>query len=145
MRGAVAIASVAVLLAGCGSSRDESLPAACTGGPAAVLKALARAPAPVTMHGTRISDCFVRDANGDALQILGTTLLAAAQQLGDRARGGDQHAAMQLGYLLGAARRGGVRNGLAAEMIRRLDSEARTLGPTRAAFRRGLRAGSDLG
>ena len=145
MRRAVAIASVAVLLTGCGSNRDESLPAACTGGPGAVRKALAKAPAPVTMSGTRISDCFVRDANGDALQILGTTLLAAAQQLGDRARSGDEQAAMELGYLISAARRGAARNGLAAEMVRRLDSETESLGPARAAYQRGLRAGSRQG
>jgi hypothetical protein len=145
MRRALAIASVAALVAGCGSERDQSLPAACTGGPGAVLKALATAPAPVTLSGTRISDCFVRDANGDALQILGTTLLAAAQQLADRARNGDEQAAVRLGYLVGAAHRGAARSGLAAEMVRRLDSETSTLGPTRPAFERGRRAGSKQG
>ncbi|HYZ30013.1 MAG TPA: hypothetical protein VE570_13205 [Thermoleophilaceae bacterium] len=145
MRRTLAVASVAVLIAGCGSERDQSLPAACTNGPGAVVKALAKAPARVTIGGTRISDCFVRGANGDALQILGTTLLAAAQQLGDRARSGDEQAAMRLGYLIGAAHRGAAHNGLAAEMIRRLDSETRTLGRMRPAFQRGLRAGSHQG
>ena len=132
-------------LAGCGSDRSESLPAACTEGPAAVMKALASAPAAVTIDGTPISRCFNRDAPGDDVQVVGTTLLSAAQQLGDRARDGDEQAALQLGYLVGAARKGAKRNGLAAEMIRRLDAETTGLGGGRTAYKRGLRAGSARG
>jgi hypothetical protein len=129
------IAAVAAVLAGCGGDRSESLPAACTEGPEAVVKALAKAPGAVTLDGTPISHCFNRDANGDDVQIVGTSLLAAAQQLADR---GD---ALQLGYLVGAARRGAKRNGLGAELVRRLEAEASNLGTRQAAYRRGLRAG----
>jgi hypothetical protein len=134
-----------VLLAGCGSDRSESLPAACTEGPGAIQKALVKAPARVTVDGTPISECFNRDARGDDEQIVGTNLLAAAQQLGDRAKGGDEQAALRLGYLVGAAKRGSKRNGLGAEIIRRLEVETSGLGSTRAAYERGLRAGSTQG
>jgi hypothetical protein len=130
-----------LLLAGCGGDKSESLPAACTEGPEAITKALAKAPAAVTVDGTPISQCFNRDASGDDVQLVGGFLLAAAQELGDRARAGDEQAALQLGYLVGAARKGAERNGLAAEMIRRLGAETTGLGPARAAYRRGLRAG----
>lgn len=135
------VVGLVVLAAGCGNDRSESLPAACTEGPGAVLEALANAPDAVAIHGTPISRCFNRDARGDDVQIVGTTLLSAAQQLGDRARAGDDRAALQLGYLVGAARKGARRNGLAAEMIRRIGSETTGLGSGRAAYARGLRAG----
>ena len=142
---AAAIACIAVLAAGCGGGRSESLPAACTEGPGAVLKALAKAPGAVSIQGTPISHCFNRDAAGDDVQIVGTNLLAAAQQLGDRAKAGDRQAALRLGYLLGAARRGARRNGLGSEIVRRLEVETSGLGATRAAYERGLRAGSAQG
>jgi hypothetical protein len=134
-----------VVLAGCGGDRSESLPAACTEGPGPVLKALVKAPGAVAIDGTPISLCFNRDARGEDVQIVGTNLLTAAQQLGDRARGGDARAALQLGYLVGAARKGAKRNGLAAEMIRRLDVETSGLGARRSAYQRGLRAGAAQG
>jgi hypothetical protein len=129
------IAAAAALLAGCGADKSESLPAACTEGPDAVVKALAKAPAPVTIEGTPISQCFNRDASGDDVQIVGTNLLAAAQQLSDRGQ------ALQLGYLVGAARRGTERNGLGGEIVRRLEAETTAAGGDRAAYERGLRAG----
>ena len=134
-RAIVAAGCVAAAVAGCGADKSEPLPRACTDGPAAVVKALANAPAPVTIDGTPISHCFNRDASGDDVQIVGTVLLAAAQQLSDR---GD---ALELGYLIGAARRGAKRNGLGDEVVRRLESEADALGAGRAAYTRGLRAG----
>jgi hypothetical protein len=134
-----------VVIAGCGADRSESLPAACTAGPDAVQKALAKAPAAVTVDGTPISECFNRDARGDDVQIVGTNLLAAAQQLGDRAKQGDQDAALRLGYLVGAARKGAKRNGLGAEIVRRIEVETSGLGSGRTAYERGLRAGSQQG
>jgi hypothetical protein len=131
-----------VLLAGCGGGQTQALPAACKDGPAAITKALTRAPGAVTMQGTPISDCFTKDANGDDVQIVGGFLLAAAQELGDRARAGDQKAALQLGYLVGAARRGAKRNGLGAEIVRRLEAETTIGAAGQAAYDRGLRAGS---
>jgi hypothetical protein len=140
------VVSVVGLLAGCGGNHSEELPAACTEGPGAVLKALAKAPAAVAIEGsTPISKCFNRDAGGDDVQIVGTSLLSAAQQLGDRARAGDQRAALRLGYLIGASRKGARRNGLAAELLRRLEAETTRLGATAPQYRRGLRAGLQQG
>jgi hypothetical protein len=141
----IAIACAAALLTGCGSDRSESLPAACTEGPDAVLKALERAPKPVTIDGTPISRCFNRDARGDDVQIVGSVLLAVAQELGDRARAGDREAALRLGYLIGAAQRGARRNGLAAELVRRLEVETTRLGANAPEYRRGVRAGRAQG
>jgi hypothetical protein len=133
------IAAALALLAGCGGDKSESLPAACTNGPDAVVKALAKAPARVTIDGTPISECFNRNASGDDVQIVGTNLLAAAQQLAD------QKQALQLGYLIGAARRGAKRNGLGDEIVRRLEAEASVGAALRADYDRGLRAGSATG
>jgi hypothetical protein len=139
------IPALVVVIAGCAGDRSESLPAACTGGPGPIEKALVKAPAAVTVDGTPISECFNRDAHGEEEQIVGTNLLAAAQQLGDRAKGGDERAALRLGYLVGAAKRGSKRNGLGAEIVRRLEVETSGLGSARAAYERGLRAGSSQG
>ena len=145
MRWCVVIA-VAVLAAGCGGNKNEKLPVACTDGPAAIVKALAKAPAPVTIDGTPISHCFNRGATSDDIQILGTLLLAAAEQLGDRARSGDGHAALKLGYLVGAAERGNKRNnGAGAEMVRRVEAESAGIGARQPDYNRGLRAGLSSG
>jgi hypothetical protein len=140
--GRIAALVLAAALAGCGGSGSEKLPAACIQGPGAVLEALADAPGDVKIDGVRISQCFNRDAGGTDEQILGTNLLSAAQQLGDRAASDPEgDAALQLGYLIGAAQRGARRNGLAAELIRRLRQEQGSLPARSAAFRRGQRAG----
>jgi hypothetical protein len=145
MRRVVVIACAAVF-AGCGADRSESLPAACGEGPQAVLRALEGAPAEVRMDGTLISECFNRDASGADETVVGTTLIAAAQQLSTQARDEPEgEAALRLGYLVGAARRGNERNGLGAETQRRLAQEAGDLPARSAAFRRGERAGSRSG
>ena len=122
------------LLAGCGSSKAEKLPPACIQGPGPVVKALAKAPGPVTINGTPISRCFNVDASPTDMQIVGTNLLTAAQELADSGK------ALQLGYLIGAARRGARRNGLGDEIVRRLETESVAARP-RSAYNRGLRAG----
>jgi hypothetical protein len=133
-------------LVGCGGDKSEHLPAACTEGPGAVLKALTKAPGAVVIDGlTPISQCFNRDAGGTDVQIVGTNLLNAAQQLGDKARAGDDQAALRLGYLVGAARKGAKRNGLGDEIVRRIEAETSGLGSGRAAYQRGVRAGAAQG
>jgi hypothetical protein len=130
------IAVIAVIaLAGCGTSKNESLPAPCANGPGIVEKALAKAPAAVTLDGTPISHCFNIGASGADVQIVGTNLIAAAQELAAR------HRALQLGYLVGAARRGAKRNGLGDEIVRRLEVETSGIGARRSDYERGLRAG----
>lgn len=128
-------------LAGCGPHSSQQLPSVCIQGPGIVVKALASAPGAVAMDGTPISGCFNRDASGVDTQIVGTNLLAAAQQLGQRAQAGDRRAALQLGYLIGAARKGVKRTGLGAEMVRRLEAEAAVDGAAPGPYARGLRAG----
>ena len=129
-----------VVLAGCGSNGQESLPAACTEGPGTVVEALAKAPAAVTLDGAPISRCFNRDAGSEDIQVVGTNLLNAAQQLADKGQ------ALQLGYLVGAARRGSKRNGLGQELVRRLEAEAPTAGSAqRAHYESGLKAGLATG
>ena len=135
-----ALLGVMGVIAGCGSS--HSLPVACTEGPGAVVKALAAAPGAVLIDGkNRISDCFKRGASGADEQIVGTNLLAAAQQLGDRGRAGDRAAALQLGYLIGAADRGATDSGVADEMVRRLQAETTLPRSVRSSYERGRRSG----
>jgi hypothetical protein len=135
-----ATAILAVALAGCGSGSAKP-PEACMGDSAALLRALASAPAQVRVGGKPISDCFTRNQDGDSLQALSTGLLGAAQTLGDRARGGNKQAALELGYLIGAATRGAQHTGVAGEVVRRLRAETAVGATRQAAYDRGLRAG----
>jgi hypothetical protein len=145
VRKALILSGIAVL-AGCGGHGGEKLPASCSEGPEAVLKALAAAPAAVRLDGVAISHCFNRNASADDVQIVGSSLVPAAQQLGDRAAAQPEGpAALQLGYLLAAARRGAARNGLADDLVRRLEQEEGSLPGRSRAFERGLRAGSATG
>jgi hypothetical protein len=135
---------VVVVLAGCGGDDGPihvtNLPAECAGDFGGLVKALGAAPGRVLVSGEPISDCFTLKEDAADLQALGTSLLTAAQQLGDRAAS-DPDAALRLGYLVGAARRGSQRNGVAAELVRRLEGETDRLGANTSAYHRGLRAG----
>jgi hypothetical protein len=145
---AAAVLVVLVALAGCGDGNDPihvtNLPPECAGDFGGLEKALAAAPGRVLVSGEPISNCFTRGAGAADLEALGTSLLTAAQQLGDRARASPR-AALQLGYLIGAARRGSQRNGVAAELVRRLEAETTIAAARRAAYDRGLRAGLATG
>ncbi len=104
--------------AGCGSGDPPPLDAQCTVSPGVIERALARAPQPVTLStGTRLSEC-VSHAQSDAeLQTAGAVLTRAADDLASRAQRGDAEAAVGLGYLVGAARRGAKRTaGIHAEL-----------------------------
>jgi hypothetical protein len=144
--------ALALAATGCGGSDAPPVDASCTASPGAIERALARAPAPVTLDsGTRLSDC-VAGARTDAdLQNAGLVLTRAADHLADRAQRGDAGAALDLGYLVGAARRGAARtNGIHAELARRVESAARVLANGRSAnlagaLERGLRAGEATG
>jgi hypothetical protein len=142
------IVGIAVALAGCGGDDGPvhvtNLPPECAGDFGGLLKALQAAPGRVLVSGEPISRCFTESEDSADLQALGTSLLTAAQHLGDRAAT-DPAAALQLGYLVGAARRGGQRNGVAPEMVRRLEGETGQLGHNAPAYHRGLRAGLDQG
>src|SRR5262245_19243054 len=100
----------ATATAGCRAGDPPPPDAQCTVSPGVIERALARAPQPVTLStGTRLSEC-VSHAQSDAeLQTAGAVLTRAADDLADRAKGGDTQAALGLGYLVGAARRGAKR------------------------------------
>ena len=143
MRRALSVLCTGVVLAGCAREEDPVVAAACREGPADILAALEAAPGEVRVDGTPLSQCLANAEDGGQLRDVGTGYLSAAQQLADRAeRDTEGAAAEQLGYLVGAVRRGSQPDqGLSYELVRRIEGEARRADPRSAAFRRGLRAG----
>jgi hypothetical protein len=135
------------LIAACGGDDDESLPAACSEGPGTVRSALADAPGPVRLKGVRLSDCLGENASGGDLQAVGTSFVAAAAMLAPAARRDpDGRAALELGYLVAAARRGGgSTQGVHDELLRRLEQELGGVDTSSPSFRRGEQAGSSGG
>ena len=145
LRGRWALALPGVLLAACGG--DRSLPAACSRGPDAVRYALRSAPGVVRVAGTGLSTCVARAREAGELQSVGGSLVDAAARLSASARRHPGGAAeLELGYLVGAARRGaGEEGGERSELLRRLEQEGQSLGGDRAAYWRGVRAGRRSG
>jgi len=140
-RFAVALAAT-VLYAGCGSEPSRTVPAACTRGPAPLERALTRAPGDVTLGGTRPSACFVRGGDPGGVESLGLTFLPAAEHLAAEARARPRGpAALRLGFLVGAVRRGTARGGVYAELVRRIEQELTGVHTHAPGFRSGLRAG----
>ena len=147
----VALVVLALLAAaGCGKD-DRPLDAACTSSPATIERALQRAPAPVTVgDGTRLSDCVSRARSNAQLQNAGLVLTTAAEHLAVRARAGDAQSGVELGYLVGATRRGAARTtGIHAQLARRMQTAAAFVeeagAEVAAALQRGLRAGQATG
>lgn len=143
MRRTLCAAALVLAIGGC-REEDPVLAPACRTGPADVVAALEAAPSPVRLEGdTPLSQCLERAGDGGELADVGTGYVTAAQQLADRAeRDPGGRAAEQLGYLVGAVRRGSRPDqGPAYELVRRVEGEARRVKPRSAAFRRGLRAG----
>jgi len=142
-RGAQVAGIAAVLVAGCGSSGPAPLPSACTDGPS-ILAALERAPAHVRLaDGTSLARCVrLAAAREGDLQELGVRLTEVADELRASAAT-DRDAALRLGYLVGAARRGAAQTpGVAAQLARRVEQAAAVAGPRAgAALRRGIELG----
>ncbi len=114
-------------LAGCGS-QDDSTPVACLEGAAAYEKALRDAPGAVLLSGeTPISDCLAQNQSGGDLARVGEATVETATRLNAEAREGDDgQAAVELGYLLGAAQRGAEDSeGIHTDLVRRLTVAAR--------------------
>jgi len=140
--------ALALTVAGCGQP-NTTFPSACNAGTRAIQRALEKAPAAVALpDGTTLSACVHRARDGADLQTVGAFYTAVADGLAARIEASDV-AAVRLGYLLGATRRGArATNGIHEELVRRLEQSARTDGaaPARqAAFRRGLAAGEQNG
>jgi integrase len=146
----VLVLLAAAALAACGRG-DEPLDEACLESPRAIERALARAPAPVTLAGgTRLSECVANARSDSDLQNAGTVLTRAADDLAEAARAGDALAALRLGYLVGATRKGAKRTaGIHAELQRRIERAAAHLDEAgarvAAAVARGVRAGEATG
>ena len=107
--------------------------------------ALRAAPGQVRLDdGTPLSTCLRRARSDADLQQVGRVFTAAADGLALQASRSDT-AALRLGYLIAAARRGArTSNGVAAELLRRLESAPGLDGPPaahRPAFDRGMVAG----
>jgi hypothetical protein len=139
---------VVLALLGCGA-REAPLDGACLESARAIERALGGAPGPVRLGtGTRLSQC-VSQARSDAeLQNTGMVLTQVADELAGAAKGGDTTAALRLGYLIGAARRGAAHTaGIHAELQRRLERTGAYMadGPSAAALARGLQAGRSVG
>jgi hypothetical protein len=148
---AAAVAAAAMPASGCGEQATPISPG-CTGDAGPVMAALAKAPAAVTLvDGTRLSTCISNGTDEAELQDVGITFHRVAEGLRVKAREGDDTAAaVQLGYLVGATRRGAARtNGVMAELQRRVELVGGRLqdeAPALAAdVQRGLVAGEKLG
>lgn len=115
----------------------------------AVEAALASAPAAVRLHdGTRLSQCVAHAIDEGALENVGATFVLVAGDLEGRARS-DPAAALQLGYLVGAVRRGAsTTNGVGLELEHRIDAAGALPGASAAvlgAERDGIAAGRRSG
>jgi hypothetical protein len=145
-----AIVSTGALLSGCGG-QDDSTPGACLEGPAAYERALEAAPGEVRLEGeTPISDCLAPNQTAGDLAQVGEATIEAATELNAEARTkAGRDAALQLGYLLGAARRGSEESeGIHSDLVRRLTVAARYAPGDQpltqeflAAYRKGFAAG----
>lgn len=124
---AVLLIAALALVAGCGSA-DESTPVACLEGAGAYERALQAAPDEVLLGDeTLISECLTRNQSGGDISRVGEALIETATKLNAEARedpGGE--AATQLGYLLGAVKRGSEESeGIHSDLLRRLIVAAR--------------------
>jgi hypothetical protein len=133
---------------GCGAG-EATLPASCLQGAPQVLAALRAAPAAVRLRdGVRLSTCVTRARQDAQLQQVGSIFTLAADGLATQAARSDA-SALRLGYLIAAVRRGArTTNGIAAELVRRVEQTVGLDGPPparRAAFAQGLAAGRRSG
>lgn len=143
-----ALAVVALGGAACAGT-DRPLPAACTRGTQTIVNALRAAPGPVALDdGTRLSTCIARARTDAEIQTIGSLYTGVADNLATRLRVSDT-AALRLGYLIGAARRGARHtSGIHEELVRRLEQTVGVDGPPpsrRRPFKRGLAAGARNG
>ena len=148
MRARATLLILAVAVAGCTSANGTPLPPGCTSEPADVARARADAPGEVRLEGgTPLSFC-VRNARGEAdLQNLGLVLTGVAEDLEAEART-TPRSALELGYLIGAARRGAPsESSLQAELVRRLERSAAIRLPPEGerALAEGMEAGEARG
>jgi hypothetical protein len=140
-----ALGAGATFLAGC---RDDPEPPATACFEAGQVRAALRTEGEerVLPGDGSLSACVRRATSDEQLQSLGLVLTGVADGLAERARAGEAAAAEQLGYLLGAARRGASSSqGIGLELVRRLESSARRAGQGSPAAQEALRSGTRAG
>lgn len=144
--GAVIAGCCAGLFWGCGDEPD-ALPGACTGGSRPLVSALRAAPGQVRLGAGRLSDCLQKGASADQVQAVGAGFVEAASGLSTRARQRPEGPeALELGYLVAAAHRGGDHTqGIHDELLRRLDQELTAIDTRSRSYLRGKRAGEAAG
>lgn len=145
----VAAFLIGVAALGCGD-QDDSTPVACLEGATTYEQALAAAPGEVRLDGeTAISDCLAPNQTAGDLARVGEAMVAAATELNAEARAEGGDAAVQLGYLLGAAERGSEESeGIHSDLVRRLTVAARYAPdkqPLSPEFLRAYREGFEAG
>jgi hypothetical protein len=133
-----------LLVVGCGND-EHRVPVACLEGN--LQKALASAPGEVRIEGTRPSECFTRAANPAEIQQVGAHFIGATEKLAAAARAKPgSPATLQLGYLIGAVRRGaGHTQGIHYETQRRIEQELSGVNTHAPAFVEGEKAGEKNG
>jgi hypothetical protein len=144
------VGGVLAVGAGCAPQKEgRSLPVGCELGQESVTDALRAAPRPVRLDGVPLSACFDPTSEGTDLQSVGVTFVGAAGTLAERARKRPEGpAATQLGYLIGAMRKGagGVETqGIHTELVRRVEQELSLVDPDSRALREGVEAGERTG
>ena len=141
------VLAIALAIGGCSDDDSPPAPVACKEGPDSVRAALARAPARVEVGGTPLSDCFTRGSSAADLQQVGSSYVAVAARLADETRvRPNGPAALQLGYLVGAARRGAAETqGVHEELVRRIEQELVGVDRRAPQYRRGFEAGRSRG
>jgi len=146
----ILVAIVVAFAGGCGGA-DDSTPVACLEGAGAYERALKAVPNTVMLGDeTLISECLPRNQTGGDLSRVGEAVIETATALNAEARedpGGA--AALRLGYLLGAVKRGsGASEGIHADLVRRLVVAARFAPgkqPLSQEFLEAFREGFDAG
>ncbi|HEV2820242.1 MAG TPA: hypothetical protein VGW11_07030 [Solirubrobacteraceae bacterium] len=105
------------------------MPADCLQGQEAFEEALTAAPAPVRLAGDMpISRCVELASSAADMQNVGILVVNVAEDLKQQAADGDQTAARELGYLVGAVQRGAERtNGTHLELAFRVSRVAGAL------------------
>src|SRR5215212_1535693 len=114
-----------VLMCGCGNS-EHRVPAACLEGPKSLQIALEKAPGEVRLEtGTKLSECFNRAADPAEIQQVGAIFIDVTESLAATSRKQPHsRASTQLGYLIGAVRRGSSgTQGIHYETARRIEQE----------------------
>ena len=137
----VALVVLLLLVAAPGCRKEPArYPPECSSGPTAVREALQQAPdGEVAIEGVKLSECLVPSSDAGPLASFGGSATQVAAGLAERARAGDERAALQLGYLRGALERGADPT-VHDELMFRLDQELGRVART-PAYRRGEAAG----